>query len=684
MSKTSLLFGIHMHQPVDNFDWVIEHAIEVCYKPFFEVMSRYPSFRFSLHCSGWLMEQIQIRDPQLYQQIQVLSKSGSIEFFSAGYYEPILSVIPSQDRVAQIEKLNRSIFESFGQAPKGLWLTERVWESSLITDLNRSKIEYTVMDDYHFQCAGFDEEVLDGYYLSEEGGKRLGIFPISKKLRYALPFMSVEKALEVIKSYRRKEDSAAIIFDDAEKFGMWPGTFEWVYKKGWLEKFVQAVLDSDAIETLHYSDYFKQHKPRGIAYVPNASYYEMGEWSLRADDALKLERYKQEMGFEWYEKEGVKFLKGGIWKNFFVKYPESNRIHKRMLELSAQRPVINRSDFDTALFKLQTNDPLWHGVFGGLYLPNLRDTAYRYLIECENIRYDKSSVIEVNHNELDGYEKIKVLTPDLIFRFDSAYGGQLVEFDLRDRCFNYQNTLTRRKEAYHQRVLEPVVCNEHGCKDETPAEEGIDTIHNVIAQIDDTLRDAIIYDWYLKNSFIDHISDETFTPERFRHCSFREFGDFANQPYEASWNQHAISFSRHGGLYFPEKVDAVLEKHYLPRGNGLDFEIKFESESTKELLYLLEHNLHFSESDKVLFNGEMLEDEGEIESCRVMEITDSMLGKRITISLDQPFKTTYFKLKTLSQSEQGFDLTVQGISFAMAIPFIGNFILKGKLEINDV
>lgn len=684
MSKTSLLFGIHMHQPVDNFDWVIEHAIKVCYKPFFEVMSRNRAFRFSLHCSGWLMEQIQLRDSELYGQIEELSKSGSIEFFSAGYYEPILSVIPSQDRVAQIEKLNRSISESFGQTPKGLWLTERVWESSLITDLHRSKIEYTVMDDYHFQCAGFDEEVLDGYYMSEEGGKRLAIFPISKKLRYALPFQSVEKALGAIKNYRRKEDSAAIIFDDAEKFGMWPGTNEWVYKKGWLEKFVQAVLSDDDIEPIHYGDYFKNHKPRGIAYVPNVSYYEMGEWSLSADDALRLERYKQEMGFEQYEKEGVKFIKGGIWKNFFVKYPESNRIHKRMLELSAQRPVINRTDFDTALFKLQTNDPLWHGVFGGLYLPNLRDTAYRYLIECENIRYDKSSAIEVNTNELDGHEKIKALTSDLIFRFDSAFGGQMVEFDLRDRCFNYQNTLTRRKESYHQRVLEPVVCNGNECKEEPPAEDGIDTIHNAIGHIDESLRDAIIYDWYLKNSFIDHVSDKTFDSERFRHCSFREYGDFANQPFFTSWNQQVIAFTRRGGLYFPEKVDALLEKQYIPKRNGLDFEIKFESESTHDLLYFLEHNFHFSDIDHVTINNENFKEEGEIGESSIFEITDKILGKQIALFFDRPCSLSYFKLKTLSQSEQGFDLTVQGISLAFKVPFCGSFSLKGKLEINDV
>ncbi|MFA5216797.1 alpha-amylase/4-alpha-glucanotransferase domain-containing protein [Sulfuricurvum sp.] len=683
MSKTALLFGIHMHQPVDNFDWVIEHAIAVCYKPFFEVMSRYPSFRFSVHCSGWLMEQIELRDPKLYKQIQKLSKAGSIEFFSAGYYEPILSVIPSRDRLAQINRLNDSISSRFKQTPKGLWLTERVWESALIPDLVKGGIEYTVMDDYHFQCAGFDEAILDGYYLSEEGGEQIALFPISKKLRYAVPFMRVEKALDAIKSYTREKNSAAIIFDDAEKFGMWPGTYTWVYEKGWLEKFVEAVLADETIETRHFGEYYRAEKPRGITYLPNVSYYEMGEWSLRADDAHALERFKQEMGFDRYEREGVKFLKGGIWKNFFVKYPESNRIHKRMLELSAQREGINREDFDNALYKLQTNDSLWHGVFGGLYLPNLRDTSYHYLIECENIRYGSCNSIESYNNELDGYEKIKVITPELIWRFDSGCGGQLVELDIRESCFNYQNTLTRRRESYHQRVLEPIL-HESLCEDETPAEDGIDTIHTAMAEIDDSLRDAIIYDWYLKNSFIDHISDESFNVNRFRHCNFTEYGDFTNQPFETQFDQNKITFSRQGGLYFPEKSDASLEKNYTLKPNGVDFEIKFSGERVGQLLYCLEHNFHFSDADEVWINGMAVLEEGEIESCERIELRDAVLGKMITFNLDQPCTLRYFKLKTLSQSEQGFDLTVQGISLAMSIRFESAFSLKGSMEITNV
>jgi len=678
--KTTLLFGIHMHQPVDNFKWVIEHGVEVCYGPFFDVVSQYPEFRFSVHCSGWLMEQIEEFHPKLYKKIMSLAKKGSIEFFSAGYYEPILSVIPSEDRVTQIGILNDSIKSQFKQTPKGLWLTERVWESALIPDMNKAGIKYTVMDDYHFQCAGFDEHILDGYYMSEEGGKEIALFPISKKLRYALPFLNVESAIEAIKSFNREEDSAAIIFDDAEKFGMWPGTHEWVYKKGWLERFVQAVIADESIETMHYGEYYEQKRTRGIAYLPNVSYYEMGEWSLRADDALKLEAFKQEMGDKRYEEEGVKFLKGGIWKNFLVKYEESNRIHKRTLELSKARIDVDNPDFDNALYKAQTNDALWHGVFGGLYLPNLRDNAYRYIIEAEDVRYGKKTVMMSDDNELDGHDKVKVVTSKYIFRFDSANGGQLVEFDSRKDCFNWQNTLTRRKEAYHERILN----EQHRVEDETVVTDGIDTIHTGALDVSEELKNSIIYDWHLKNSFIDHISDENFCLDNFRYANFREYGDFANQAFDVKTTKKKITFSRDGGVYLPQKIDTSLKKVYTPKSKGFDFEISIATDVEKNFNYVLEHNFHFADYEMLSINGEKFLEGGSCLQVKTLEIIDLHLKQKITIELSELCDIYFFGLKTLSQSEEGFDLSLQGVSFAMLTPFTKELTLTGSLGVSDV
>ncbi len=65
---------------------------------------------------------------------------------------------------------------------------ERVWESSLTSDVAVAGINYTVLDDYHFRAAGLTDQQLTGYYLTEDDGHLLRVFPGSEKLRYTIPF----------------------------------------------------------------------------------------------------------------------------------------------------------------------------------------------------------------------------------------------------------------------------------------------------------------------------------------------------------------------------------------------------------------------------------------------------------------------------------------------------------------
>jgi hypothetical protein len=73
-----------------------------------------------------------------------------------------------------------------------------------------------------------------------------------------------------------------------------------------------------------------------------------------------------------------------------------------------------------------------------------------------------------------------------------------------------------------------------------------------------------------------------------------------------------------------------------------------------------------------------------MNNVQKLEIIDSFINKKITINLDTPCELFYFSLETLSQSEKGFDLTKQAVSFAMAIPFTKELKLKGSLEVDDV
>ncbi len=661
MKKVSLLFGIHMHQPVDNFDSAVEKAVTDAYLPFFQTMARYSAFKFSLHCSGWLLEKIRVEYTELFTLMQELTQKGSIEWLSGGYYEPVLSSISSRDRRAQIEKLSTYIFTYFKQEPKGLWLTERVWEASLLHDIKACGLEYVMVDDYHFLSNGFCSDSFDGYHTTEDATENLALFPIAKDLRYALPFSEVEVAVEKILVHNRGENPAAVIFDDAEKFGLWPQTNEWVYGQKWLQKFVEAVLKHPMILTQHYSSYKKQNRSLGLVYLDNCSYEEMGEWSLKLPKARALQQLKKQT--ETYT------LKGGIWKNFFIKYHESNYLHKRMLKLSEEQENFD-ADMLESLYKLQTNDVFWHGVFGGLYLPSLRDNAYHYLLAIEAKQKVKKTSYRVVDINKDGYDEFQVKTAALSCVISAKNGAQLIEFGSLTARFNWQNTLMRREEIYHH---------------EEPAKEQnqnvITTIHNQNVILDDTFQKYLVFDWHAKNSFIEHFAQEAFTLQNFQQLTFRELGDFANQPFVLEDKK----FQRKGGLYCDGKsYKASLQKKYKFASNKISLKSKFITEYTLPLYFAQEFNLHFAHPKYVTFNGKTVGEGWSAYDIDTLTIFDDFTEKKLVIKTSQICDVFAYIMHTVSKSENGFERIAQQISFIFTRSFEQSLNFKISLEVQDV
>lgn len=680
MSAISLLFGIHCHQPVDNFSHVVDEATLKSYKPFLEVVSGYPNFKFSVHYSGWLLEYLQKNQKETFRLLCELSEKRIIEFFSGGYYEPILASIPSKDRIDQIKKLNKFIKKNFNQEPKGLWLTERVWDNSIIADVIECGIEYVAVDDYHFMSIGFKEEELRGYYVTEESGVSLKVFPISQELRYRIPFRYANEALLYIESIA-KDNNAAIIFDDGEKFGLWPQTYEWVYQKEWLKLFLDALTSSKIVTPMHFSEYVKENKPLGLVYLPITSYYEMGEWSLFAHHAIKLEELQKLANENGFEKEAKILIKGGIWKNFLLKYKEASRIHKRALELSKKRDEIKDKSFDEELFKLQTNDVLWHGVFGGLYLPNLRDNAYRFLANAENIYYEdlEDELLEIADNNLDGYNEAKFVTNSFIAIFDQK-DGELVELLLRDKRFNFQNTLTRYKEAYHYKVESQLDKESSNLK----SSDGIDTIHELDTSKLNEYKSHLKFDWHTRNSFITHITDFSFNLDNFEYCNYKEYGDFVNKPFDLiNIDSRTIRLVRNGVIYGEREYETKLSKLFSIKNNKIMFTFTLESSCHYDLKLLLEVNLHFANYKDVKFIGKNLKDRLYFEQIRNLSIKDSYTQKNIYFNFENNLNVYIFKVDTVSQSESGFDLTNQGVAIGFVVPFSRFLQIKGELILED-
>jgi len=451
----SLLFGVHAHQPVGNFPAVLDDAHERCYRPFIRTLHRYPRFRFAVHVSGWLLGYLAQRFPEDVALLREMVSRGQVELFGGGDYEPVLAAIPPRDRVGQLDRLSARLQATLGAAPHGAWLTERVWESSVVPGLVQSGVRYVTVDDYHFLCAGRSDAELDGHYSTEEGGVRLDLYPISEALRYRIPFAPANEVVDYIAGLGRRPHAAAVYFDDIEKFGIWPQTHEWVYGRRWLEQFIEGVLASPAIEAGLYRDHHARAPTRGVIYLPTTSYIEMNEWTLPAEPAATFAGMVDEAKSDGRYGERKPFIRGGIWRNFLSRYAESNWMHKRMLGLServAALPAGAVSDGQTdELYRAQANDAYWHGLFGGLYLPHLRRALWHSIARLE-ASLPPLPPCDRADLDLDGSDEIFLRTSEALAVVRVDADAAVIELTSYRLMHNFGDTLRRYREHYFRRI----------------------------------------------------------------------------------------------------------------------------------------------------------------------------------------------------------------------------------------
>ncbi|MGC9143960.1 alpha-amylase/4-alpha-glucanotransferase domain-containing protein [Hydrogenobaculum sp.] len=449
-----LVFGIHCHQPVGNFDYVFEEAYEKAYKPFIDFFYKHEDFKFSAHFSGILFEWFLKNKKDFIEKLADMVQRNQLEVIGGGYYEPILASISKEDRILQIEKLNNFCENILGKSPKGIWLTERIWDTSVLQTIIELSMDYIIIDDYHIVSAGYPFE--EGFYFTEDEGKKVNLVPIDKRLRYKIPFDDPENVVAFIKSQK-----TSIIIDDGEKFGIWPYTYKTVYEERWLERFYE-LLKKENIETKTISEALKTSSKK-LVYPASVSYEEMGHWALNYKDAIDYQEAKSKCDkFE-------KFIKGGIWKNFFTKYPESNYMHKRMLEVS--RKSHNKDN----ILKAQCNDAYWHGIFGGIYFPHLRREIWNNIIKSD---FDNAT-FEIVKEDIDFDGKLEVKLKNKGFIVVASEDGIVKEVSTKE-IGNLNVCLSRYKEFYH-------FINEHQEKEEGK------TIHELKKDIS-KYKDMIAYD----------------------------------------------------------------------------------------------------------------------------------------------------------------------------------------------
>jgi alpha-amylase len=665
----ALCFGVHNHQPVGNFDEVVAEAAERAYRPFFERLTARPEVRVTVHCTGSLLEWLRERSPATFDRLGALAARGQVELLTGGFYEPILAVLPEADRIGQVQRLTEFLKTSFGVRPRGMWLAERVWEPELPGALRAAGVEYVLVDDSHFALTGMDPETLGGYYLTEDQGALIGVFPISQRLRYLIPFGTVDENLEYLAS--RREAGAVTVVDDGEKFGVWPGTHAHVYTDGWLDRFFDAVLATPWLRLATFADVFDGTRARGPVYLPTASYREMGEWALPAAAALQLEDAKRALARLPDGGAIARLLQAGFWRNFLVKYAEVGDVYWKMLRLShaiagelVERPDdVRLGAARTALWRGQANDAYWHGVFGGCYLPHLRRAVKGSLLEAERLLAETTTAGHTGwwqgDGNGDGRVEIYVRTAMLSVAIHPDAGGSVTELGYLPRGVDVGDVLTRRPEAYHARLRDA-----HG----RDAVETARTIHEAPGVKEPGLDALLTYDELRRASLVEGVIDPGAVVDPVSPWSAARFclGRAGMKPEVATggggitvslrpWDDTTVPLLR-------EKVVTVdgdtVAAMYGLRGGAA------------ETQWAVQWNLALTGGDApgryfTLAGRPSLGSTGRRADVTEFGLVDEWIGMELRLTCSPSAEVTWGPVETVSLSEGGFERIYQGTSVVL-------------------
>jgi alpha-amylase len=716
--RARLILTLHNHQPIGNFGGVFEAAYQDAYAPLLDVLDEFPEIPVVMHNSGCLFEWLAAEHPEYIERLRKIVQRGQAEILGGPFYEPILACIPRRDRIGQMQVYSRALEQTFGVPIRGMWVPERVWEQAFASDIVEAGIEYTLLDDAHFRNASVGDDRLHGYYLTENDGRVLKVFPGSERLRYLIPYADPCEVIHHCRSVADRFANPVLVFgDDGEKFGVWPGSKALVYGEHWLRRFFQVLRENQEwLKVTTMAEAVDHVSPLGTQYLPDASYREMTEWALPTDEQSHYRRIKHtvEQHGDWPQMRP--FFRAGFWRNFLVKYPEAHEMYTRMLQVSqklddlsaALKPGLSEGPASRShdaralqtgpsespgltlqrlhearrhLYRGQCNCPYWHGAFGGLYLPHLRNAIYSQLIQADTLleqaagRTGRWVQIDADDFNCDARKELRLSSDRLVALLAPSQGGHLYELDLRTIRTNLLATLNRRPEPYHDRI------RESAGQVQSASGGGVDPNGGVSFKQPD-LDQHLHYDQWPRKSLVDHFLQPGLSFDGFA-TGGGHTGDFATGVYQSllrrssarieakQWRDGklgpyairvtktvALATSHTGQLeieYLLERLPPELPIHF-----GIEFNFAAMAGGANDRFYYNEDGGRLG----------LLDARQDLGRTARLGLVDEWLGLDVALETSVPCGFWTLPIQTVSQSEGGFELVHQSCAVVPHWEFI--------------
>ena len=706
--RNSIHFGLvlHNHQPVGNFPWVFQQVYEEAYLPMIEALERHPGVRLTLHYTGSLLDWMHEAQPIFLQRIAALAERKQVEIISGGYYEPILPSIPDSDKLAQIRRLSERIARDFGTSASGMWIAERVWEPGLPRLLREAGIDWTILDDVHFKNVGLEDSDLYGYYATEDQSSVLKVFATSRSMRYTIPWKPASETIETLRALATPDGRRILVMgDDGEKFGSWPDTQAYCWgpgdHSGWVEEFFTLLeRNSDWLHTTTPGEYVRHYPALGRIYIPTSSYIEMTEWALPPKKSYVFDKLLRKLEDE-HRDDILQFMRGGFWRNFLVRYSEINNQHKKMLRVhnAVYKAGASQEAGVVDLWKAQANDTYWHGLFGGIYTGHMRSAIYHHLIKAENaadaliMGTAPWQRFEFTDFDRDSQDELLIEGNRQNLYIDPQRGGTLFEWDMRRAMHNLLCVMTRREEGYHQVLRDFEQERRATAAQQAASSQTQEPVspHNAVKSKEPDLDRYLVVDRYRRASLVDHFFDAGATLERFAQSRYEEYGNFIEQPYEASTREDAggitVTLQRRGlvrragalgpipvqitkTLRIPTNEEKLIARYRIVNEGQTRLQTRFGCEWNFHLLGGGANEQAYYRIDGYTLENSHFDSTGETPEVSSFHIGNTWISQDIGFTLSEAATLWRFSIDTVTGSEAGFERNHQGSCLTLLWPLI--------------
>jgi alpha-amylase len=700
--RISLALTLHNHQPIGNFGWVFAEVFEQAYQPMVEALKRHSKVRVGLHYTGPLLEWLVAERPAFIADLRALVEREQVEILGGGLYEPVLASLPERDRVGQLRRMSEAVEAAFRRRPSGAWLAERVWEPDVPTSLNAAGYRWTIVDDAHFRAAAIPEDEMWGPYTTDDKGRIISVFGTEQGLRYRIPFQEVDAVIDYLQEHATEGgERVGTMGDDGEKFGAWPTTWEHCWGKGrWVERFFEAIeANADWLTTVRPSDWLAANPPIGRVYIPTGSYAEMGEWALPPAEsrafAAALHHARDT------EAPEARWLRGAFWRNFQVKYREINDLHKQMLRTSdkveAMAPGAARDAATDHLYRGQSNDCYWHGLFGGIYIAHMRAATLSHLIAAEDLADATApggpARSDVQDLDLDGRDEVRIASGGQVVTIDLDEGAGIGAWDLRAARHALTGVLRRRPEAYHDTLREHeakgaaamalAAAGGPGKGAKADAGSGAASIHDRVQVKEAGLAARLVYDDYERRSGLLRILRADATAVSWGAGGRDELGDFAIGQFRiVQLGDEEVIVAREGSATVDSAlVPLAVETRVRLAGGRLDPALEWSTTIRNRGDRPVTCRVGSEWAITMLggggnpdawweIAGERARHDGSGAAANVERLAqgNSWLGVEVETSVTPAADAWHAPIETVSNSEAGFERVYQGSALLISWP----------------